>query len=162
MCFSMTKPQMSEKKHLLFSQVFSHHHTDFSMPPAATFNRPTGEQWHPWMEKIIFFPLNSHCTLYMSGRHSWSGINHLPCWFPGSTASGMGSPWPDGWIQPTVLSHLAQLLVTGVFSSLLLDTLLVCVTSTLPKKSHLKSSHQLCCFFPYWRVPEARFSSAAF
>lgn len=28
-----------------------------------------------------------------------------------------GNLWPGGWIQPTVLPHVAQLLVTGVSSA---------------------------------------------
>lgn len=162
MCLSMPKPQMSEIKPLLFSQVFCPHHTHFNVPPAATFNGLTGEQWQPWKEERYFF-LNSNFILYMAGRCWWSGLNHLPLWFPGSTASGTGSLWPDGWIQPRVLSRLAQLMATGVFSALLLDTLLVCAMSTLPKKAHLKGSRHLWCFFPCWRAPEAwLFSSAAF
>lgn len=57
-----------------------------------------------------------------------------------------------GLVEPQVLSHIAWLLVTGVFSALLLGTILGSVRSSLRNKACLKVSHHLCCFFPHWRA----------
>lgn len=145
MCLSVPT-QMSEKKPLLFSQVVPPHSTHSNVPPAAAFSGLTGEQGQPWKAKMYFF-LNSHCTLYMAGRWSRSGFNHLSLWFSGGTAWGTRSLCPDGWIQPTVLTPLAQLLVTGVFSALLLDTFSVRVTAP-------------CRRNPIWKAPTT--SAASF